>query len=107
MNPLNLVNVKNSVIIVGVALCIAHNSSALVSEYDFSESSKDYFGNRDKSENESLRLVQCDRTKEEFQAEQEAKLLFGEMREATAQERKAINEYINQISKPTGRSFWD
>ena len=39
--------------------------------------------------------------------ELEARNLFGEMREATSEEQKKIQESIEKISRPTGVNFWD
>lgn len=38
---------------------------------------------------------------------EEAKELFGEMRDATPEEQQSINEYIKSISIPTGVNLFD
>lgn len=37
----------------------------------------------------------------------EAKELFGEMRDATSEERESIDDYIKSISTPTGVNIFD
>lgn len=37
----------------------------------------------------------------------EAKELFGDMRDSTPEENKAINKYISEISEDTGVNFFD
>lgn len=39
--------------------------------------------------------------------EEEAEQLFGQMREATAQESASVNNYVRSISKDTGVNFFD
>lgn len=39
--------------------------------------------------------------------EEEANMLFGEMRNATPEEQASINKYIKSISKDTGVNFFD
>lgn len=38
---------------------------------------------------------------------EEANALFGEMRDATAEEQASVNKYIKSISKDTGVNFFD
>ena len=37
----------------------------------------------------------------------EAKELFGDMRDVTQEEADQVAEYINSISEPTGINFWE
>lgn len=46
-------------------------------------------------------------TKAQTRLEEEARALFGEMRDATAEEQASVNKYIKSISKDTGVNFFD
>lgn len=106
MNP--FANIKSSVLVAGVvAVCIAQNTSDQIDMKYSLECSKIICGNGEMNEKYSPVLVKCQIKNDEFRVEQEAKQLFGEMRETTVQERQIIQSYIQRISKPTGRNFWD
>ena len=56
---------------------------------------------------ESFMLREYPVTDNKFNVEKEDQSLFGEMREATVVEQQRIQNHIDEISVPTGVSFWD
>ena len=69
-----------------------------------------YINNDYQNYNEGLNINsnnQIEKIKRNAAIEEEASLLFGNMREATTEERKSVRDYINSISKPTGVNFFD
>ena len=125
-------NLASSVLLIGLTCgtVASENTSIAIkpvdtyveSHYDVTNNYKNEsasFVNMDSFQNNSMLLKNFNSPKIEWTSktfnpskkmlklELEAKALFGEMREATSEEQKAIQDSIRKISKPTGFNFWD
>lgn len=56
---------------------------------------------------DSMMLKDYKLQENKFKVEKEAQGLFGNMREATIAEQRALQDNIDKISVPTGINFWD
>lgn len=55
----------------------------------------------------TLKIEKVHKHKSRFDFEEVAESLFGEMRDTTPEESKALSDYISSISEPTGVNIFD
>ncbi len=106
-------NISGTVCVLGLAFSTMSVNSTIVvnvkSNHDNHEIQKVNYSYYDESSTNSLAVDVSNiyETNPSTRLEEEANTLFGEMRNATPEERASINKYIKSISKDTGVNFFD
>lgn len=102
-------NISTSVVVFGLVLSAANNSSIVVDgNYDVSnyKLSANVFDGYDNSSVIGYKFNNIYIDNETTRLERMAKESFGEMRDATKEELEGVNQYINSISKSTEIDFF-
>lgn len=126
-------NITNSAIFLGVTTCMVMSANtsggilpintAVVSSYDVGDNCKHaamFYNNSEMLKNEtifskgfdsiksgSVLLENNINSRKVFKVEDEARMLFGEMREATFEEQQRLENNIKARATYTGVDFWD
>ncbi len=102
-------NISGTVCVLGLALwTMSVNSTMIVNINDhiIQKASNSYY-NESSTNPSTADISNIYETNPSTRLEEEANMLFGEMRNATPEEQASINKYIKSISRDTGVNFFD
>ena len=101
-------NISGTACVLGLALSTMSVNSTMVvnGNYEVPKANYNYYD--ETSTNPfSVEISNVYEQKTSTRLEDEAKVLFGSMRDATSEEQASVNNYIKSIAKDTGVNFFD